>query len=152
MIIEVRPFEDDDRARWDTLARAYKAFYRTVLPDSTYDRTWQRLRLRDGIHGLGAHVDGRLIGISHYLFHTGIWSAQSCYLEDLYVEPERRGQGVARALIEAVAASAREHGATRLYWLTHESNATARALYDRVAAASGFIEYEYPMPKSSAPR
>jgi GNAT superfamily N-acetyltransferase len=145
MLVEVRMLEDLDRARWDELARAYKAFYRTVLPVAAYEQTWQRLRLRDGIHGLGAHVEGRLVGITHYLFHTGIWSANACYLEDLFVEPACRGQGVARALIEAVAASAREHGAARLYWLTHESNATARALYDKVASASGFIEYEYPM-------
>ena len=145
MHLEIRPLEDDDRARWDILARAYKTFYRTVLPDSAYDWTWSRLRRRDGIHGLGAHADGRLVGITHFLFHTGIWSAQACYLEDLFVDPGRRGQGVARALIEAVATSAREHGATRLYWLTHETNATARALYDKVASASGFVEYEYPM-------
>jgi GNAT superfamily N-acetyltransferase len=145
MLVEVRPLEDEDRARWDVLARAYKAFYLTDLPDAAYDLTWQRLRLRDGIHGLGAHMEGRLVGITHYLFHTGIWSARACYLEDLFVEPACRGQGVARALIEAVAASAREHGSPRLYWLTHESNATARALYDKVANASGFIEYEYPV-------
>ena len=149
MPIAVRSFENDDRAQWESLARAYKAFYRSVLPDSDYDRTWQRLRLRDGIRGLGAHADGRLVGITHYLFHTGIWSARACYLEDLFVEPDRRGQGVARALSEAVAASAREHGATRLYWLTHESNATARALYDRVASSSGFVEYEYSLSGSS---
>lgn len=145
MPIAVRSFEHDDRAQWESLARAYKAFYRTVLPDSAYDRTWQRLRVSDGIHGLGAHADGKLVGITHYLFHTGIWSARACYLEDLFVEPGRRGQGVARALIEAVAANARERGATRLYWLTHESNTTARVLYDKVAVASGFVEYEYPM-------
>jgi GNAT superfamily N-acetyltransferase len=152
MPIAVRPLEDHDRPQWESLARAYKAFYRTVLPDSAYDRTWQRLRVRDGIHGLGAHADGELVGITHYLFHTGIWSARACYLEDLFVDPGRRGQGVARALIEAVAASAREHGAARLYWLTHESNATARTLYDRVASASGFIEYEYPLPDPAGPR
>jgi GNAT superfamily N-acetyltransferase len=145
MLVDVRPLEDDDRAQWEVLARAYKAFYRTVLPDAAYAQTWQRLRLRDGIHGLGARVEGQLVGITHYLFHTGIWSARACYLEDLFVEPERRGQGVARALIEAVAANAREHGSPRLYWLTHESNAKARALYDKVASASGFVEYEYPM-------
>ena len=145
MSIEIRPFEEGDRDRWDALARAYKAFYRTELPDETYDRTWQRLMARDGIHGLGAHADGRLVGIAHYLFHTGIWSARACYLEDVFVDPVCRGRGIARALIEAVAGDARGQGATRLYWLTHESNSTARTLYDKVANSSGFIEYEYPM-------
>ncbi|MBN3820230.1 GNAT family N-acetyltransferase, partial [Paraburkholderia sp. Se-20369] len=45
------------------------------------------------------------------------------------------------ALIEAVYARAREAGASRVYWLTHETNTTARALYDRVATNAGFIQY-----------
>ena len=140
--MDVQPLVAADREAWELLARGYKAFYESVLPDAAYERTWQRLLQRDGIHGLGAWLDGRLVGITHYLFHTGIWSPRACYLEDLFVAPAARGRGVARALIEAVAAEAREAGTRRLYWLTHETNATARALYDQVAKRSGFLEYE----------
>ena len=131
--IEVLPLAASHREQWDTLARAYKPSYLADLPDSAYART-----------------DGRLVGIAHFLFHTGIWSPCACYLEDLFVEPAARGRGVARMLIEAVAEHARGEGAGRLYWLTHETNATARALYDRIAARSGFIEYEYPLINPSA--
>ncbi len=127
------------------LARGYKAFYETVLPDTAYSQTWNRLTSADGIHGFGAREDGRLVGITHYLFHTGIWARKSCYLEDLFVPPACRGRGIARGLIEAVARRAREEGAGRLYWLTHQQNTTARVLYDRVARFSGFVEYEYPL-------
>lgn len=143
MQVEVLPLTATDRREWDALARAYKAFYRTALPDSAYDVTWDRLMRMNGIRGLGARIDGRLVGIAHFLFHLGLWSPCACYLEDLFVAPDARGRGVARALIESVARLARAEGAGRLYWLTHETNATARALYDRVAARSGFIEYEY---------
>jgi GNAT superfamily N-acetyltransferase len=142
---EIRPLEPGDRNEWDVLARAYKAFYETILPDAEYERTWGRLMAADGIHGLGARVDGRLVGITHYLFHTGVWAKKACYLEDLFVDPGCRGRGVARSLIDAVAQRARSEGATRLYWLTHQQNATARLLYDRVATFSGFVEYEYPL-------
>ena len=91
---------------------------------------------------LGAYVDGTLAGIAHYLFHRTNWSiADSCYLQDLFVDPAFRGHGLGRALIEAVADRAREDKASRLYWLTHETNSTARALYDRLAQRSGFIQY-----------
>jgi GNAT superfamily N-acetyltransferase len=143
--IEAGPLAAADRVEWEALARAYKAFYRIDLPDSAYESTWQRLLLRDGIRGLGARTNRRLVGITHYLFHTGTWSPCACYLEDLFVDHAARGRGVARALIGAVAEDARAEGAGRLYWLTHETNATARALYDKVAASSGFVEYEYPL-------
>jgi GNAT superfamily N-acetyltransferase len=148
MSLEIRPLESGDNPEWEVLARAYKAFYETVLPDEEYERTWTRLMSNDGIHGFGARLDGRLVGITHYLFHTGIWAHQSCYLEDLFVDPAVRGRGVARALIEAVAKRTREQGASRLYWLTHQDNSTARALYDRVAKFSGFVEYEAPLGRA----
>ena len=145
MALEIVPLRPSHRARWNVLARGYKLFYETTLPDSEYDLAWRRLIEGDGIHGLGAEVDGRLVGIAHYLFHRSVWAEAVCYLQDLFVEPEERGRGAARALIEAVAADARDRGAARYYWQTKESNATARALYDRVAKFNGFIRYEYPL-------
>lgn len=145
MSLEIVPLRPSHRARWDILARAYKDFYETVLSDAEYDRAWHRLLAGDGIHGLGAEIDGRLVGLAHYLFHKSVWAETVCYLQDLFVEPEARGRGAARALIEAVAVDARERGAARYYWQTRESNATARALYDRVAKYHGFIRYEYPL-------
>ena len=144
-MIEITPLAPPDRARWDVLARGYKTFYETVLPDHDYDRTWRRLMDGPTIHGLGARLDGRLVGIAHYLFHATIWTADTCYLQDLFVDETTRGHGVAGALIERVAAAARERGASRLYWQTRDTNASARALYDRVGRFNGFIRYDYPM-------
>ena len=134
-----------DRASWEVLARGYKAFYRTPTTAEEYERTWNRLLQRDGVLGFGAKVDGKLLGIAHYLFHTTIWAPAACYLQDLFVSPEARGRGIARALIEAVAEHARAEHAARYYWLTQEDNAVARALYDKVARFNGFIRYEFPL-------
>lgn len=145
MMLTVMPLQVADRARWDILARGYKTFYETVLSDDQYEATWQRLLRGDSVYGLGAHLDGRLVGIAHYMFHTSAWSAAACYLQDLFVDQAVRGQGVGRALIEGVAHAARERGAPRLYWLTHQHNATARLLYDKMAQYKGFIRYDYPL-------
>jgi GNAT superfamily N-acetyltransferase len=130
-IVIERPIEPD-RPRWDELWCAYLAFYQTVLPPEQYDHTW--LRLREGRLGglLARDASGRAVGLTHYLFHDHAWSlVPTCYLQDLFVDPVARGGGYGRALIEAVADAARERGADRLYWLTQETNDTARRLYDR---------------------
>ena len=88
-------------------------------------------------------LNGDLVGITHYFFHPFIWYGQACYLQDLFTAEAARGQGAARALIEAVAAEAREKNATRLYWMTKEDNARARLLYDKLASFGGFIKYDY---------
>lgn len=143
--VEVSALKATDRERWNLLARGYKTFYETTLSDAEYDQAWARLMQGGTIHGLGARLDGRLVGITHYLFHASIWSADVCYLQDLFVDSQVRGQGVARALIDAVGSVARSRGAVRLYWLTHQDNATARTLYDKLATHRGFIRYDYPM-------
>lgn len=141
--IVVRPVGEDERAAWEPLWRAYLAFYETELPTSVIDTTWTRLNdQNEPMFLLGAYVDGRLVGIAQYLFHRTHWSvSDNCYLQDLFVAPEVRGQGAGRALIEAVEAKASEAGAGRLYWTTREDNHTARALYDKLADLSGFIQY-----------
>lgn len=137
------PLRAEDRNRWNILSRGYKTFYEIDLPDSIYDEVWHRLLNADDIYGFGAHLDGNLVGIAHYLFHHTIWMENSCYLQDLFVDGAARGHGVARALIERVAQSAREHNSSRFYWLTHQDNTTARLLYDKVANQEGFIRYDY---------
>jgi GNAT superfamily N-acetyltransferase len=133
----------DERADWEPLWRGYQAFYKVVISDETTSATWARLHDPDEPMGiLGAYVDGRLCGIAHYLFHRSCWTiGDYCYLQDLFVAEKARHLGLGRALIGAVEERARRAGASRLYWLTHESNASARALYDKLAERSGFIQY-----------
>lgn len=143
MALVLAPLSAEDHADWLVLAHAYKDFYETTVPPEGYALAWDRLLRNDGIHALGAKVDGQLVGIAHYLFHTCVWQPKACYLEDLFVQPASRGHGVARALIDAVAAAARDAGATRCYWSTHETNRTARHLYDKVGRHRGFLRYDY---------
>ncbi|MCH4546358.1 GNAT family N-acetyltransferase [Rhizobium changzhiense] len=144
----LRPLEPSDRTAWEPLWEAYQRFYEVVIPPETTDLTWARFHDPDErIHALGAFdEDGRLVGIVHAVFHRSCWLPQwTCYLQDLYVDNSQRGLGTGAVLIEAVADLARANGAGRLYWMTHETNATARRLYDRIAERSGFIQYRKPL-------
>jgi len=139
----IRPLKADDRPHWEPLWKGYLTFYNTTLPTNITDMTWSRLLdAAEPMNGLVAERDDELIGLAHYLFHRSTWSqTHYCYLEDLFVAAERRAKGVGAALIEAVEAEARRVNATRLYWLTHETNSRAQILYNKVADRSGFIQY-----------
>lgn len=145
--ISIAPLRESEHARWLRLWSAYQRFYEIDLPAPVSAATWERLR-NGRIHGLGARdANDELVGIVHYLFHEDTWSTVSaCYLQDLYVDPAARGVGCGRRLIEAVAQAAKAAGANSPYWLTHESNHSARSLYDRLARNLGFIQYAYEPP------
>jgi GNAT superfamily N-acetyltransferase len=140
----IRPLEAKDREAWARLWTGYLQYYETSVKPEVYTSTFARLLGDDprDFNCFVAEVDGRLIGLTHYLFHRHAWRIEEvCYLQDLYADPEVRGTGVGRALIEAVYAAADAHGAPAVYWLTQEFNTTARQLYDRIAKVSPFIRY-----------
>ena len=145
--VTIRPVARGDYDRWLPLWDGYNAFYEragpTALAPEITRTTWQRFfDAYEPVHALVAEEGGRLIGLTHYLFHRSTTAIEpSCYLQDLFTSEAARGKGVGRALIEAVYDAARAAGAPRVYWQTHETNATARRLYDRVADLSGFLVY-----------
>lgn len=144
MSVEVRPLRAEDQAEWRRLWTAYLDFYDTTVPEEVYAATWDRLLGDDprDVRGLLAEVEGRPVGLAQFLFHRHGWKTRDvCYLQDLYADPVVRGQGVGRALIEAVYAAADAEGAPDVYWLTQEHNLTARRLYDRIGRATPFMRY-----------
>jgi GNAT superfamily N-acetyltransferase len=147
--VQVRGLEPRDYDQWLTLWDGYNAFYGrsgpTALPTEVTAMTWSRFfNQQEPVHALVAEWDGRLVGLTHYLFHrTTTDIAPTCYLNDLFTAETARGKGVGRALIEAVYERARAAGAGRVYWQTHETNQVAMRLYDQVAGKSGFLVYRH---------
>ncbi len=144
----IRPAAAGDEADWRRLWAAYLRFYRAEVPETVTAATWARLLEPGSDMGcLVAETGGGVAGICNYLFHANTWSvAPVCYLQDLYVDPDARGTGAARALIEACERVAIERGAFRLYWLTQEFNGPARSLYDTITPRSSFIVYRKGLP------
>jgi GNAT superfamily N-acetyltransferase len=145
--VHIRELQEADWDQWLPLWDGYNAFYErtgpTALPEAVTRTTWARFfDPAEPVHALVAEANGELVGLVHYLFHRTTTSiAPICYLNDLFTRAALRGQGVGRALIEAVYDRARQAGSARVYWLTHETNTVARRLYDQVSANSGFIVY-----------
>ena len=147
--IVVRPVRPDDFAAWLPLWDGYNAFYgrkgATALPLVITRATWQRFfDPAEPVFGLVAEVDGKLVGLTNYLFHRSTTRIElTCYLNDLFTAEAERGRGVGRLLIEGVYKEARAAGIKRVYWQTHETNAAGRLLYDKVARHAGFIVYSH---------
>jgi GNAT superfamily N-acetyltransferase len=143
MSLAIRPLHADQHADWLPLWKGYQRFYKTDIPEATRVATWQRfLDPNEPINAALAWQDGRAVGLVHFIFHRSTWTLGNyCYLQDLYVDESLRGGGIGRQLIEYVDARARAEGASRVHWLTHESNTDAMQLYDRIAERSGFVQY-----------
>lgn len=143
----VRPLIESDRPEWGDLWTSYLAFYETSRPQALYDTYFARLLGDDpqDFHCLVAEQDGRLVGLTHYVFHRHGWSVENvCYLQDLYANPQVRGTGVGRKLIEGVYDAADAAGCPSVYWLTQDFNTEARKLYDRIGKLTPFIKYQRP--------
>lgn len=145
--ILIRPATEADFDAWRALWDGYNAFYgrsaTTALPVDITRTTWSRFHdVGEPMHALVAEGASGLLGLAHFLFHRSTTQiGPSCYLQDLFTVEAARGQGVARALIVEVCRRAKAAGAPRVYWQTHETNATAMRLYDKVAEKFGFVVY-----------
>jgi len=139
----VRDPRPDDEAAWRHLWAGYVAFYDADVPDAVTAGTWARLLdPNSGMIGRLAEVNGAVLGFTVSVIHPGSWTLQPvCYLEDLFVDPQARGHGIGRALINDLVALARARSWSRLYWHTKTSNETARRLYDRYVEADDFVRY-----------
>lgn len=148
MTFTIRQLAKEDRPGWEHLWAGYLDFYQAPMEPAVSEVTWSRLlNPEEPMQALVAEDDAthELIGLVHCVFHRGTWAiGDFCYLEDLFVARSARNRGVGRALIEAVYALADTRKCERVYWLTHETNTTARALYDQIARRSGFIHYRRP--------
>ena len=142
--IVIRPLRPSDEIEWRRLWTGYLDYYETVVPQVVYSTTFARLIGADpqDFNGFLAEVDGRALGLVHYLFHRHCWKVENvCYLQDLYVDPAARGTGLGRRLIEAVYSAADANGTPTVYWLTQDFNTAGRRLYDRIGKLTPFIRY-----------
>jgi GNAT superfamily N-acetyltransferase len=148
--VAVRPLQSGDFDRWLELWAGYLAFYRQELSDEITSTAFKRLSA--GEHNTAGLVavdtDDLPVAFAHLVFHASTWSAEDkCYLEDLFVDPSRRGGETARALFDAVFLEAGRRGCELVYWHTQQYNGSARSLYDRVGHLTSMVVYEHPIER-----
>lgn len=141
--VTVRDATAADEAGWRTLWAGFLDYYDMTLAPEVTSFTWTRLL--DPANPMAARLafaGGRMAGFAIHQHHPSTWvMGDDCYLEDLFVADDARGQGVGTALIDDLVALARARGWKRLYWNTEATNTAARALYDRYTSDDGHVRY-----------
>jgi GNAT superfamily N-acetyltransferase len=147
MTLTVRVIEEKDKSQWLKLWAGYLEFYKSTISPEQTELTWERLINNElKMFGFVAEDENGVIGFTHCLFRPSTWTETDyCYLEDLFVDPNIRGKGVGRALMEKVVELAKEKKSKRVYWTTQEFNKTARVLYDSITPVSEFVQYRLPL-------
>lgn len=137
--------DNNHKGHWLPLWNGYLEFYKENLPQEITDFVFKRLCDPNdkNMGGFIAFDGDKAIGFVNFVVHAGTWGIEDvCYLEDLFVDPNVRGGGVGRALINKVADFAREENHRHVYWQTNKSNERAQILYEKMAGPSQFIVYK----------
>jgi GNAT superfamily N-acetyltransferase len=147
MTLTIRAIEEKDKGQWLKLWAGYLEFYKSTISPEQTELTWKRLINNElKMFGFVAENEDGVIGFTHCLFRPSTWTETDyCYLEDLFVDPNIRGKGVGRALMEKVVEFAKQKESKRVYWTTQEFNKTARVLYDSINPGSEFVQYRLPL-------
>jgi GNAT superfamily N-acetyltransferase len=110
--IEIKAIDNNDFDIWLPLWKGYQRFYEVDIPESESLNTWARfLDPVEPMHATRAMVGDQALGLAHSIYHRSSWTTEDyCYLRDLFVAPDARGNGIGRALIEHVYDDAKRRG------------------------------------------
>lgn len=146
MSLIVRPVAAADREAWGRLYAGYAAFYQVEQDEAMRERVFGWL-MDDAAQPRGlvaVDKDGALLGLAHFRpFARPLSASTGCYLDDLFVDPRRRGSGVVEALFDALRAIVDEEGWTVVRGITRDDNYRARAVYDQFAERTNWVTYDY---------
>ena len=140
----IRKIEREDKENWAKLYNAYADFYKVPMNTRILDTLWDWIQNEKHIvNGICYELEGKIVGIAHYrTMPRPIKGEYIGFLDDLFVEPEFRGQQIAQKLISHLKSLSKANNWSGIRWITHSSNKNAKKLYDKIANNTGFELYE----------
>ena len=140
----IRNLEQKDKANWDKLYNGYGDFYKVAINKGVLDTLWGWIHDENhDVNGLCFELEGKIVAIAHYrTMPRPIKGQYIGFLDDLFVEPEFRGQKIAQKLISHLKSLSKANNWQGVSWITHSANENAKKLYDKIANNTGFELYE----------
>jgi ribosomal protein S18 acetylase RimI-like enzyme len=140
----IRNLEQKDKVTWNKLYSKYAHFYKVPMNKNILNTLWGWIHDETHvIRGVCFESEGRIVGIAHYrTMPRPIKGQYIGFLDDLFVEPEFRGQKIAQKLISHLKSLSKNNNWNGIRWITHSSNENAKKLYDKIATNTGFELYE----------
>ena len=145
MTISVTRMALEDRADWEPLYYGYAKFYRVEMNQAILDTLWGWIHDdANAFFGLIARdADGKAVGLMHCRqMPSPLSGALVGFLDDLFVDPTARGQGVVEALYAGLNQPGQEQGWPFIRWITAENNYRGRAVYDRLSDKTHWVTYQ----------
>ena len=140
----IRKLERKDKENWIRLYCGYAKFYKVSMNNKILNTLWSWIHDKNNVvNGICCELEGKIVGIAHYrTMPRPIKGQYIGFLDDLFVEPEFRGQQLAQKLISHLKSLSKTNNWGGIRWITHSSNKNAKKLYDKIANNTGFELYE----------
>ena len=140
----IRNLELKDFENWSKLYKSYADFYKVPMNKVILDTLWNWIHdVNHEVNGICYELDSKIVGIAHYrTMPRPIKGQYIGFLDDLFVEPDFRGQKIAQKLINHLKSFSKANNWAGIRWITHSSNLNAKKLYDKIVINTGFELYE----------
>ena len=140
----IRGIQLKDKDQWEKLYQGYADFYKVEMNNNILHTVWHWLHDKNHeVKGLVYEVDGNIVGLAHYRRMPSPLRGQDIgFLDDLFVDPEYRGQRIGEKLINKLKEISQSRGWNLVRWITREDNLRAKSLYDRVSEKTTWNVYE----------
>ena len=140
----IRDIHLKDKKQWEKLYKSYADFYKVEMNDKILQIVWEWLHDKSHeVNGLVYEVDGNIVGLAHYRRMPSPLRGQDIgFLDDLFVDPEHRGQRIGEKLITELKEISKSKRWNLVRWITREDNLRAKSLYNRVSEKTTWDVYE----------
>ena len=140
----IRDIHLKDKKEWEKLYKSYADFYKVEMNDKILQTVWKWLHDKSlEVNGLVYEVDGNIVGLAHYRRMPSPLRGQDIgFLDDLFVDPEHRGQRIGEKLINKLKEISKSKRWNLVRWITREDNLRAKSLYNRVSEKTTWDVYE----------